>query len=134
MLPFGVHNTARLLEDPLLGELLVEPLQGRGDPVVLPEEDGVESGQTRLLVDSLISRHLTVVGPRLTGSSTGVDIVIVPELLTGRQEGATNPPRGEPVVRQQEDAVPVPHSLGLAVGAAVDVAGVEEVGPDIIMK
>ena len=80
VLPLGDQNTARLLEDCLLVPVLVEGLQGQSDPVVLPQPNGVEGGEARLLVDPLVPRHLAVPLPLQAGTLTGVDVV--PRTLT----------------------------------------------------
>ena len=40
--------------------MTVDGLELAGQPVVFPQPDGVEGGEARLLVDSLVPRHLAV--------------------------------------------------------------------------
>lgn len=50
------HNLPRLVEDPLLIPVGVDPLEGGGDPVMVPKEECVESGQSHEDVGPVVSR------------------------------------------------------------------------------
>merc|ERR1719242_506412 len=80
----------------------VDVLQCGGDPVVLPQPDGVEGGEAGLLVDSLVSRH-SAVGSFIAGKSAGVDIGS--ENFTRGQHGVTPSSGLESVVSQEEEGV-----------------------------
>lgn len=93
VVPDGVHDAPRVLEDPLVVPLAVELLKLAGDPVVLAQENGVDDAERRVL------RH-----PRVSGveAEPGRGLALGQAARLGQQvaaaerrRGGVHPPPGE---------------------------------------
>ena len=77
VLYLGPHHLPGLLIQCLLVPVRVDGLQEGGQPVVLPDQQGVETGQPGIVIDSLVTRPQTLASLAASlQSAVGVVVVL----------------------------------------------------------